>query len=144
MRKISIILAIVLCWAVSLAAQQPQGKGQAKKEQAASEEQKAAHITFEETNHNFGTLKFKGEPVTVDFKFTNTGTAPLVIIRTEESCRCLKTKFKRQPVAPGESGVLSVTYSPDKYTGQFNNTITVFTNGTGQKEVLFVNGETLK
>lgn len=139
MKRITIILAILLCGTVYCAAQQPEGE-----EPKTQGEEKVARLKFEKTNHDFGTLKYKGEPVTYDFKFTNTGTAPLVIIRTEASCRCIDVKYPRKPVPPGECGVLSVTYTPDTYTGEFFNSIDVFSNGTDRRLILLVEGETME
>ena len=134
----------MLCGTLCCASWQPEGQKPRDAEKATQGEEKIARLTFERTNHDFGTLKFKGEPVTCDFKFTNTGTAPLVVIRTEASCRCLSVKYPRKPVEPGESGVISVTYTPDTYTGEFFNSIDVFSNGADRRLILMVEGETIR
>ncbi len=141
MRRITTIFAMLFCGLLYCYAQQPEA---INTESKAHGEEKVARLTFDKTNHDFGTLKFKGEPVTYDFSFTNTGTAPLVIIRTETSCRCLTVKSPKKPVAAGESGVISVTYTPDTYTGRFYNSIDVFSNGADRMLTLFVEGETIK
>ncbi len=134
MRRIVVISAFLICGALHCAAQQPSEASAGK----------TAVLTFESMSHDFGTLQFKGEPVTHDFAFTNTGDAPLVIIRAEVSCRCLKVAYPKKPVAAGESGVVSVTYTPDKYTGEFYNSIDIFSNATDRRLILLVKGETVK
>ena len=37
----------------------------------------APELSFDRMEHDFGTLRFKGEPQTAVFVFTNTGSAPL-------------------------------------------------------------------
>lgn len=105
----------------------------------------APKIEFDKMEHDFGTLKFKGEPKTVEFTFKNTGNAPLVITRTEASCTCLSVKYPRQPVMPGASGIVAVTYSPTKETGVFNNNVKIHSNSAeGRPAIVFVRGDVVK
>ena len=53
---------------------------------------KRSKIAFEETVHEYGTIK-QGEVVKHDFKFTNTGNAPLVIKKVDASCGCTFPKL---------------------------------------------------
>lgn len=105
----------------------------------------APKISFEKMEYDFGTLKFKSEPKTVEFTFKNEGNAPLVITRTEVSCTCLSVKYPRQPIIPGKSGVIEVTYSPTKETGTFNNNVKIHSNSAeGRPAVVFVRGDVVK
>ena len=95
--------------------------------------------------HDFGTLRFKGEPQTAVFVFTNTGSAPLVITRTEQSCTCLSVKYPRKPLMPGESGTFEITYNPKNETGPFNNNVKIYSNtGNSRPVAVFVRGEVVK
>lgn len=87
-----------------------------------------ATIKFEEQTHDFGAIKEDNGPVTHEFKFTNTGTTPLVIVTATASCGCTKPSYPKKPVAPGESGIIKVTYLPQGRPGEFSKQVTVKTN----------------
>lgn len=89
-----------------------------------------AKIEFEETSHNFGTISESGGNVTVDFKFKNTGSVPLIVSKVTAGCGCTTPAWSQQPVAPGESGIVKVSYNPEGRPGMFTKGITVNSNGT--------------
>lgn len=66
-------------------------------------------VEFDETLYQFGKVK-EGAVVTHDFRFTNTGEHPLVIFRADASCGCTVPSFPREPIAPGDSGVITVKF----------------------------------
>ena len=105
----------------------------------------APELSFDRMEHDFGTLRFKGEPQTAVFVFTNTGSAPLVITRTEQSCTCLSVKYPRKPLMPGESSTFEITYNPKNETGPFNNNVKIYSNtGNSRPVAVFVRGEVVK
>ncbi len=98
-------------------------------------------IVFAETTHDFGTISEDGGYVTHEFTFTNTGTAPLVILGTSASCGCTTPKAPKHPVAPGKSAKVAVTYSPKGRPGEFTKTVTVRSNVPGKKKsILTIKG----
>ena len=68
----------------------------------------APKIAFESLEYDFGTLGPRVKKVG-EFKFTNTGQAPLKITKVEKCCGVV-TKLDKTDYAPGESGVLKVEY----------------------------------
>lgn len=84
-------------------------------------------IDFKNKSHNFGTIREADGPVTTEFAFKNSGDAPLVIVSAVASCGCTSPEYPRQPIAPGEKGVIKVTYNPAGRPGEFSKTITVRT-----------------
>ena len=105
----------------------------------------APELSFDRMEHDFGTLRFKGEPQTAVFVFTNTGAAPLVITRTEQSCTCLSVKYPRKPLMPRESSTFEITYNPKNETGPFNNNVKIYSNtGNSRPVAVFVRGEVVK
>ncbi|MCI6801660.1 MAG: DUF1573 domain-containing protein [Bacteroidales bacterium] len=58
-----------------------------------------------------------GERVSGSFKFTNTGNSPLVIYEVNTSCGCTVADYPHGEIAPGESGMISVTYDSDGANG---------------------------
>ncbi len=89
---------------------------------------KRSKIAFKETVHEYGTIK-QGEVVKHDFKFTNTGNAPLVIKKVDASCGCTFPSYPFIPIEPGEEGTIGVTFNSAGKIGPQKPTITVVTNG---------------
>ena len=87
-----------------------------------------AEIKFDKSSHNFGTFTESETQKTV-FKFTNTGTEPLVIHQAITSCGCTVAKYTMTPVAPGKTGEVEVIYNgKGKLFGHFRKSITVRSN----------------
>lgn len=92
-------------------------------------------ISFTEQQHNFGFIPEKGGPVTHSFEFVNTGDAPLVIISATASCGCTRPTYPTEPIAPGKSGKIKVTYLPEGRPGEFDKTVKVRTNVKESKKI---------
>lgn len=102
---------------------------------------KVAQIKFDNTVHNFGSFS-ENQPIqTCSFKFTNVGTAPLVINQAVGSCGCTVPQYTKTPIRPGEKGEIKVTYKgKGLYPGHFKKTITVRTNGEPSMVRLYIEG----
>lgn len=96
----------------------------------------ASAIVFDSKVHEFGIVNHDGGPVRCEFSFTNTGDAPLVIVSANASCGCTQPKYSRDPVAPGKSGKIRVTFLPQTTVGNFSKTIKVRTNDPKNKKVV--------
>lgn len=146
MYAILLAAAAALMFGTNAAAAVPAAVHVSGTEQEQEQEQEPApELSFDRMEHDFGTLRFKGEPRTAAFVFTNTGSAPLVITRTEQSCTCLSVKYPRKPLMPGESGTFEITYNPKNETGPFNNNVKIYSNtGSGRPVAVFVRGEVVK
>lgn len=102
---------------------------------------KQADIKFDKTSHNFGTFSEDDPVVTCVFKFTNTGTAPLIIHQAVPSCGCTVPTYTKEPIKPGEKGKLEIRYNgAGKFPGHFKKSITVRTNGKTKMVRLYVEG----
>jgi hypothetical protein len=97
-------------------------------------------IVFEKVMHDFGTFKEADGLQTTTFKFTNEGTAPLVLGSVRASCGCTTPKWTRKPVPPKGTGKIEVTYNPKNRPGSFNKTVTVHSNAINQSVVLRIKG----
>lgn len=96
---------------------------------------------FEETAHDFGTIKATGGPVSCEYKVTNTGTEPLIIISvTNGGCGCTTPSFPKEPIAPGKTGTIKITFNPVGRRGEFNRQVKVRTNAASKRESLRFNG----
>lgn len=104
--------------------------------------QGTAEITFDKTTHNFGTFSENSPKVTCKFQFKNTGGGPLVIHQAIASCGCTVPRYPKEPLKPGESGEITVTYDgTGKFPGHFRKTITIRTNGKKEITRLYIEGD---
>lgn len=107
---------------------------------AAAQENKA-DIQFDKTTHNFGEFPEEDPKVTCSFKFTNAGEGLLVIHQAIASCGCTVPQYPKEPIKPGESGEIIVTYNgAGKFPGKFKKSITIRTNGKNEMVRLYVEG----
>jgi hypothetical protein len=84
-------------------------------------------ISFDKTSNDFGVID-DDKPVSTEFKFTNNGSATLNIANTQGSCGCTVPALEKKDYAPGESGVIKVTYNPHGRRGKQQTTVTVTSN----------------
>ena len=98
-------------------------------------------ITFETIQHDFGTFPEENGKVSCEFQFTNTGKADLVLQKVKASCGCTTPDWTKEPVKPGEKGVVKATYNASGRPGAFTKTITV-TSNAGEKR-LTIKGEVI-
>ena len=100
-----------------------------------------AEIKFEKTSHDFGTFP-ESEKVTCTFKFSNTGDNLLVIHQAIASCGCTVPQYSKEPIKPGETGEIVVTYNgAGKFPGHFKKSITIRTNAKQEIVRLYVEGD---
>lgn len=92
-------------------------------------------IVFATKTHDFGTIRESKGSVSCEFKFTNKGNAPLVIVSATAGCGCTKPSFDGEPIPPGGSSTIKVTYLPKGRPGEFNKNVFVRTNDPAHKKV---------
>ncbi|MCX6276748.1 MAG: DUF1573 domain-containing protein [Bacteroidetes bacterium] len=98
----------------------------------------APEIVFEKTVHDYGTI-VQGADGTCEFKFTNTGKEPLILSRPTSSCGCTVPTWPQEPILPGKSEVIKVTYNTNN-VGGINKTVTVNSNAKTARIVLQIKG----
>jgi len=103
--------------------------------------QDKAKIVFENIKHDFGTFKEKDGTQTTTFKFKNEGKAPLILSNVRASCGCTTPKWTREPVAPGASGEIQVSYNPKNRPGSFNKSVSVSSNAENSRVSLLISGK---
>lgn len=100
-------------------------------------------ITFNETTHDFGKINEADGRVTTIFQFKNDGMIPLVLSNVRASCGCTTPKWTHDPIAPGATGEITVTYNPSGRPGRFQKTITVTSNAAEATTKLYIKGEVI-
>lgn len=103
--------------------------------------QSKTDIKFDQTEYDFGTFSETSPSVTATFTFTNVGDSPLVIHQATASCGCTVPEYTQEPVMPGKSGTIKVTYNgKGKLPGEFRKSITLRTNAKTEMIRLYVKG----
>ncbi|MEA3478305.1 MAG: DUF1573 domain-containing protein [Bacteroidota bacterium] len=99
-------------------------------------------ITFEKIVHNYGTINQNADG-TCQFEFTNSGKEPLILSRPKSSCGCTVPTWPKQPILPGKTDAVKVTYST-KRIGPINKTVTIYSNASNSPVVLRIKGKVIK
>ena len=139
MRKVVITLSAVAVLAFVSCKENASEKIKTDNVAVAAERDEASKLvpimSFEKSEHDFGTIE-QNTPQATIFKFTITGTGPLIITDASSSCGCTVPEYpKNTPVAPGESGELVVKFNGSGQN-QVTKTITVKANTASGSEVL--------
>jgi hypothetical protein len=129
MKKIFSVIGIVAFFAAISCSQTP--KSSAKSEEAA--------IKFETTEHDYGTIPYKGDG-TFEFVFKNTGKTPLVLKNVRSSCGCTVPEWPKEPINKGEEGKIKVSYNT-RISGTFTKSISVYSNVGEAPVVLVIKGK---
>lgn len=97
-------------------------------------------ISFSQVVFDFGNVKEQKGPVTHTFNFKNSGKKPFVISKVEASCGCTSPAYSKDPVKPGDSGYVIVTFNPAGKSGTFSSLITVTGNLGNGASLLTIKG----
>lgn len=97
-------------------------------------------VSFDSTIHDFGNVKEAAGPVSHDFVITNTGDAPLIVISATTSCGCTTPEIPKEPIKPGATAKLKVTFDPLGRPGEFEKNIKIKTNIKGKRPTLKLKG----
>lgn len=103
--------------------------------------QAQSKIKFDTDSHDFGTIN-EGVQATYEFTFENVGDEPLVITQVRPSCGCTTPEWSKEPIQPGDEGVIKAIYNSKGRPGRFHKSITVYTNEPeSNTKVIFIKGE---
>lgn len=93
---------------------------------------------------DFGTIKKEDVPskdITIDV--CNMGDTPLVILKTDVACGCMKVTHTKHPLRKGEKGYIKVEINTTNQNGFFNKAIFVKSNAQNDVELIRVKGRIL-
>ena len=115
MKKLGILLSLFAFVLVFQANAQDQASG--------------AVITFKEKSVDFGDI-VQGAKVEHVFTLTNTGTVPLVISNVAATCGCTVPSWPKEPVAPGKSAEIKVSFNSTGKMGKQNSVVRIYSNAS--------------
>ena len=100
-------------------------------------------LQFEKNTHDFGSI-VQGEKISYAFQFNNIGKGDLVIRAAQGSCGCTVPEYPKDPVKPGNEGIINVTFNSEGKEGYQEKTITIISNTLPNTFVLTITGEVKK
>lgn len=99
--------------------------------------------TWLSTSHNFGTFKEELGKVSCEMKMINTGDSDIKITKVRATCGCTATSYTLEPITPGDTASVIVTYNPNGRPGRFDKDVYVYTTGTPDKCTLTIKGNVI-
>jgi hypothetical protein len=108
-----------------------------------STNRKVPEMSFSDTRHDFGKVK-EGDKVIYEFRFTNTGNAPLLISNVKASCGCTTPDWPRSLIQPGDSNVIKVEYNSKGRIGEFSKAVEITANTYPNNTTLTISGVVFK
>ena len=100
-------------------------------------------MTFAESEFDFGTVT-SGEKVEHSYKFTNTGSEPLIISDAKGSCGCTVPEWPKEPIAPGASSEILVRFDSSNKSGNQSKRVTLTSNTNPAQTFLTIKGQVNK
>lgn len=129
----SILICLLLLAAINLVNAQTENTQQKTQVNSTVPE-----ISFDNVGHDYGTIK-KGADGSCNFTFINKGKEPLILSDVRSSCGCTVPTWPKEPVMPGQSGVIKVVYDT-KRIGAISKSITVISNAVNGSMILSIKG----
>ena len=90
--------------------------------------------------HNFGDIMLDSGPVSCEFTITNKSGKPAVIYNVISSCGCTDVEWTKEPIKPGGTGKISVTYSNDEGPYPFDKSLTLYLSDVKKPIILKLRG----
>lgn len=96
-------------------------------------------VVLDSAAFNFGEL-IEGDKAEHTFQLVNTGSKNFVISRAEGSCGCTVPEYPKDPVAPGDTASIKVTFNSAGKQDEQNKTVTVHCNVASRSLMLYMKG----
>lgn len=125
---VSLFAAIVFMTACQ---NQAQEKNASTSSAATTDAEDLTSIQWLDSARDMGQIT-EGQKLEVSFRFKNTGARPLVIKAVRPSCGCTAAEPPKEPIAPGEEGVIKGVFDSNGKQGKNTKTLTVESNAAKQ------------
>ena len=94
-------------------------------------------MVFVEESFDFGDIS-EGEKVEHNFKFKNSGKSDLIISSAVGSCGCTVPSYPKEPVKPGDEGIIKVVFDSNGKQGAQHKRVTVVANTNPNKTMVAI------
>jgi len=99
----------------------------------------AGKFKFKEEIHTFHDVP-EGPLAEYDFEFTNIGKSPINITDAHGSCGCTVPTWPHDPVLPGATAKIHVTYNTNGRAGMIDKSVTINSNAQQKPMMLYIKG----
>ena len=102
-------------------------------------------LQFDQKSIELGTL-FSDEvgQTNLDISFTNTGDQPLVLSSARGCCGTRIVSWPREPIAPGEKGIISIEFRLQPRVQSVSRTVTVVSNDPEPQKIIRIRGQVVE
>lgn len=97
-------------------------------------------LVFEPAEWDFGSVRESDGPVSHTFTAHNRSDRPLVILRVVSTCGCTVPEYSREPILPGRSATVRITFDPTGRPGAFDRELAVFDSDRRKVATLRIRG----
>ena len=108
-------------------------------EKVSAFELSGAEFKFDVETHDFGDL-FEGRVVKYEFSFENVGDQELNVYKVQADCDCISLDWTKEPLNPGESGRIIVSYDSSEKIGGFNKSIEILSDAKTTTKIVRIKG----
>jgi hypothetical protein len=100
-------------------------------------------LSIDRMEHDFGKIPDTA-PVETSFVITNTGDKPLLVTNAQGSCGCTVPEYPKEPLAPGESRDMKISFNPNGKEGVNNKTVTITANTEPATTIINIKSDVTK
>ena len=97
-------------------------------------------MSFEKLEFDYGVID-AGEKVNHKYKFTNSGSEPLIISNAKGSCGCTVPNWPKEPIPPGGTSEIDVVFDSKDKKGKQSKRVTITANTSPAQTFLTIKGE---
>jgi hypothetical protein len=97
------------------------------KAKALNDKEFVTEIAWTQTERDLGTIE-EGQKIEIAYEFTNTGKKPLVIKNVTATCGCTVPEIPKEPIMPGQKGLIKAVFDSQGRAGANHKTISVEAN----------------
>ncbi|MDL1913506.1 MAG: DUF1573 domain-containing protein [Bergeyella sp.] len=97
-------------------------------------------VALSRSTHDFGKIQ-KGKTVEHVYEIKNMGKNPLIISTIKPSCGCTVPKYTKEPIPPGKTGKISLSFDSSNFEGKIRKQAEVYANVVHLPIILSFTGE---
>ena len=110
-----------------------------------AQEKKGAKLSYTKEVEDLGKIYVQDlEPMKMEIEFTNEGDEPLIVSTVRGCCGTRITGYPRQPVLPGEKGVVTIEFRLAPRAHNISRTVSVMSNDPSGMKVFRIRGEVVE
>ena len=99
--------------------------------------------TWLERQHDFGVIREQDGKAHCQLRVMNTGTEPLLIVKVQVGCGCTGINYPEEPIMPGDTATVRLSYNPSGRPGQFTKQAIIFTNTDIKRTIVEISGNVI-